>query len=214
MQLSLAAKTKRRMVMGKLHVTGTQGDEVVRMANSKGVSREQFQKALDNASFSRFLDSLKTDVMGVEPPEGGRIYGFRVIVDYGRDWQDAVKAASSDSPLDRVLAAGDRYLSVSNEVVEEEILLLNFPNIDDNWDRAQTWAEAQGLKRTNPREIFAISEQYPELNESVGQDIMYVLATAVPLNGGKCNVVWCDDERVPGFGVTFSNFYVWLAFRK
>ena len=56
-------------------VTSRQGQSVVDMANDKDVSREEFQRALDNGNLARFLDSIK-----LVPLKDSRILTFNLLV--------------------------------------------------------------------------------------------------------------------------------------
>ena len=54
--------------MKKDKVTSRQGSELVRMANSKGISRSRFQKALGDGTFGGFLDCLVgDDIVSITP---------------------------------------------------------------------------------------------------------------------------------------------------
>lgn len=191
-----------------------------KIANEKQVGRARFQKALDDGSFGRFLESLKVELTDIEPPQGARVHVLKVKVQQGRDWQEAVNAAGPNTPDHyNVRKVGDQYPPVGTEVIEEELILLNFPNGDGNWDKALAWAEAKGLKRTNPREAFAVGEQHPKLHEQLGQNPMYVVGTTdCSFEGGRraCCVWWDDSGRKANLPWVeyFSGAYGWFAFRK
>lgn len=191
-----------------------------KIANEKQVGRARFQQALDDGSFGRFLDSLKVELTDIEAPKGARVHILEVEVKQDREWQAAVNAAGPNTPNDyNVRKVGDQYAPVGKGKVKEKLILLNFPNGDGNWDKAIAWAETKGLKRTHPREAFAIGEQHPRLPEQLGQNPMYAVATTDCSFEGRrdaCYVWWRASKRrasldwVEGFGLTSD----WFVFRK
>lgn len=201
-------------------VTSNQTDSVRDMANAKGVTRAQFQAAQDDGRVARFLDSLKVDSKAVVPPQGARIHTLRVRVKLDRLWQEAVNAAGPNTPGNyNVRKVGDQYAPTGTEEIEEDLILLNYPQGDGNWDKALAWAQIQGLKNTVPREVFAIGEQYPKLHNELGLNPMYVVATTeCTFEGNRlaCYVWWGDSDRGANLDWV-SNFVssdVWFAFRK
>lgn len=189
-----------------------------KIANEKQVGRARFQQAIDDGSFGRFLDSLKVELTDIEAPKGARVHILEVEVEQDREWQAAVNAAGPNTPNDyNVRKVGDLYAPVGKGKVKEKLILLNFPN--GNWDKAIAWAEAKGLKRTHPREAFAIGEQHPKLHEQLGQNPMYAVATTdCSFGGGRraCCVWWSDSERGADLRWVefFGRAYVWFVFRK
>ena len=197
-------------------VTTAQLEAVRKMAREKKVGRAAFQAALDNGSFARFLDQLKADEATEYVPmsdariaeltklaakQGARIHILRrVKVKQGRDWQEAISLAGPNTPMDynvRKPEVSAQYQPVSFKVVEKDIVLLNYPN-GDGWDKALAWGDEAKLKRTVPRETFAIGEQHPTLHNTLGQNPMYVAATTKCAFGGvpgACFVWWRDSER-------------------
>ena len=206
--------------MSRKPVTVSQAECLRKIANEKQVGRDRFQQAIDDGSFGHFLDSLKLESGGIAPPEGARVHVLRVKVDQSREWQDAVSAAGPDTPDSyNVRKVGGQYPSVGGEVIEEELILLNFPKGDGNWDKANVWAGAHGLKRTNPREVFAVGEQHPKLHEQLEQNPMYVVATtdcSFEGNRDACYVWWNDSMREAGLDwiEVFDFSYAGFAFRK
>lgn len=203
----------------KMLVTSNQTDSVRSMANAKGVTRDQFQKASDDGRIARFLDSLKTGTAGIMPPQEGRIHAVRVKVKLDRPWQEALSAAGPNTPDNyNVRKVGDQYPPTGNKEVEEELVMVNYPK-GDGYDKALAWAQTQGLENTVPREVFAIGEQHPTLHVELGLDPMYVVATTECSFGGDrraCYVWWDGSARkadlrwVGGFVSAFD----WFVFRK
>lgn len=203
----------------KMLVSSNQTDAVRDMANAKGVTRAQFQAAQDDGRIARFLDTLKVDPTALTPPPGVRLHTVRIRFKPDREWQESINAAGPNTPSDyNVRKVGDQYPPTGTEEIEEDLILLNFPN-GDGFDAALAWAKSKQLENTVPREVFAIGEQHPKLHEELGQNPMYVAATKECTFGGDrgaCCVWWDGSERgvdldwVSGF----DNSSDWFAFRK
>lgn len=221
-------------IMSHKPVTTAQTECLRKMANDKKLSRAAFQAALDNGAFGRFLDQLKADETTEYVPmsdariaeltelaakQGARIHILRrVKVKQDRDWQEAVNLAGPNTPSDyNVRKVGDQYLPTSTKMVEKDIVLLNYSKGDGNWDKALTWGDDAKLKKTVPREAFAIGEQHPALHTTLGQNPMYVVATTKCVFGGNpraCYVWWLVSKRVADlFWVScFGGSCVWFSF--
>jgi hypothetical protein len=208
----------------KMLVSSNQTDAVRDMANAKGVTRAQFQAAQDDGRIARFLDTLKIDVNNIDlatltPPSGARLHTIRIRFKPDREWQEAVNAAGPNTPDNyNVRKVGDQYPPTGTEEIEEDLILLNFPN-GDGFDKARAWAQSKQLEDTVPREMFAIGEQYPKLHEELGQNPMYVAATKESTFGGDrlaCYIWWRDSKREARLNwvLNFGHRHVWFAFRK
>ncbi len=204
-------------------VTVSQAECVRKISNEKMVGRAPFQRALDNGTFARLLDSLKGKtgkIIAITPPPGARIRTVHVCVRQGRPWQDAVDAASSNTPSDySVRKIGDLYPPTETGEVKEDIILLNYPKGDGDWNEALVWAKIQGLETTVPREVFAIGEQHPLLHKRLGLNPMCVVATAECSFGGNrqtCYFWWNGSDRKVSLRWidNFGNSNDWFAFRK
>jgi hypothetical protein len=187
------------------------------MAKEKGIGSNLFQKAHDSGSLSRYLDSLKADEQTVYTPlsderiaeltakavaVGARIHVLRrVHVNQNREWQEAINLGGPNTPSDynvRKAEVSGQYQPVSKTMVEKDIVLLNYQNGDGNWDKVLAWGTEAALKKTNPREVFAIGEQHPTLNNTLGQNPMYVVApTECTFEGRRraCFVWWFASGR-------------------
>jgi len=205
-------------------VTSNQTDAVRNMANAKGVTRAQFQAAQDDGRIARFLDTLKVDVNNVDlatltSPPGARLHIVRIRFKPDREWQEAINAAGPNTPDNyNVRKVGDQYPPTGTEEIEEDLILLNFPN-GDGFDKARAWAQSKQLEDTVPREVFVIGEQHPKLHEELGQNPMYVVATKECTFGGyrcACDVWWLVSFRKAYLGWVryFDYSGVWFAFRK
>jgi hypothetical protein len=203
----------------KTLVTSNQTDAVRDMANAKGVTRALFQAAQDDGRFARFLDTLKIDPTTLTPPPGARLHTVRIRFKPDREWQESINAAGPNTPSDySVRKVGDQYPATGTEEIEEDLILLNFPN-GDGFDKALAWAKSQHLENTVPREVFAIGEQHPKLHSELRQNPMYVAATKECSFGGDrraCCVWWGDSRRKAGLGWVryLGRSLAWFAFRK
>ena len=219
-------------------VTVAQTEGLRKVANDKKVGLALFQQALDNGSFARFLDSLKADEQMEYTPlsderiaeltklatdAGARIHVLRrVRVQQDRDWQDSINLAGQNTPMNynvRKPEVSAQYPPVSKKTVEKDIVLLNYPKGDGNWDKATTWGQSTSLKVTNPREVNAIGEQYPTLHNTLGQNPMYVVAPMeCTFDGNRiaCSVWWIDSNRKAHlFWVSnFDYAFGWFAFSE
>lgn len=191
-----------------------------KIANEKRVGRARFQQSLNDGSFGHFLDSLKEESTNIKPPKGARVHTLEVEVEQDREWQAAVNAAGPNTSDDyNVRKVGNQYVPVGKGKAKEKLILLNFPNSDGDWSEAIAWAEAKGLKRTHPREVFAIGEKHPKLHEQLGQNPMYAVATTdCPFGDFRfaCCVWWLVSKRGADFGwvENFGDAIDWLVFRK
>jgi len=163
---------------------------------------------------------ISTTVAELVPPDGGRIHIVRVPVRLNREWQEAINAAGPDTPGNyNVRKVGDQYPPKGNEVVEVEIVLMNFGPNGGNWDKAIAWANQYRLKRTNPRHAFGIGEHKPELHREFKMGYMYAVATeecAFEGDRNACDVWWsrsmreCSLDRVEDCGDSAA----WFTFLR
>jgi hypothetical protein len=218
--MDITQKKGIRIMSDDKLVTLSQVESVRQMANDKKVTRAQFQQALDDGTVARFLDGIKASVTDIIAPPGARLYTARVKVTLDRSWQEAVNAAGPNTPDNyNVRKVGDLYLPTGKGEVEEDLILLNYPEGDGSWDKALTWAGILRLKPTVPREVFAVGEQHPELHRTLGVNPMYVVATTKCTFDGSsraCGVWWRDAGREAylSFVELFVGASAWFAFRK
>ncbi|OHA27004.1 MAG: hypothetical protein A3C06_04545 [Candidatus Taylorbacteria bacterium RIFCSPHIGHO2_02_FULL_46_13] len=201
-------------------VTSNQTDAVRDMANAKGVTRAQFQSAQDDGRIARFLDSLRGDSCVIPAPSGACIHTVRIRFKPDSGWQEAVNAAGPNTPSEyNIRKVGDQYPPTGTEEIEEDLILLNYPKGDGNWNTVHAWAVTQNLTKTVPREVFALGEQHPKLHEVLGQNPMYAVATTeCSFGGGRgaCYVWWVGSGRGAGL-VWVDNFgdaSGWFVFRQ
>ncbi len=182
----------------KKPVTLNQALAVMNMGNEKGVGRDLWQEAMDNGSFARFLDCVRSGLVDIVPPPGARIRVIRARVNQGRDWKEAVDAVGPDTmSIDEIYKPADLYPPTSQEETEKDYILLSLPDRRDGYHKALTWAQIVGLKPTVPREVFAIGEQYPNLDQTFGENPLTVVATTDKAPEGFCQacLVWWDCLR-------------------
>lgn len=199
-----------------------QGRLFVKQAREKGVPRSLLQRAFDDSTVAHFLVAIKNGypiAIGTPliPPRGGRIYTLHVSYDKGRPWQEAINAAAPGTPADSgVRRAANEHPPQAGKK-EDEVILLHFPR-RGSWDKAIAWASQVGLGRSDPRAVFAISEQHPNLSQELGLDPMYLIATKEWYFGGKywiCLVSWNGSEHQADLDDTEDLYYgedLWFVF--
>jgi|SRR3989344_3555831 len=107
----------------------------------------------------------------IEAPEGGRIHRVRVLVDPGRKWKVAIKAAGPDTIqewLDHDIGqASEQYPAhPESKPVEREFALVNFGKTILG-EAALNWGMGNCRRNALPRELFAISEHHPNLDQEL-----------------------------------------------
>lgn len=200
-------------------------DQIRKMAKDKGITRKDFQTyGLVSGLVAEMLDGIKAKrpmVLGelVAPP-GARLHIVQVPVTLDQDWQEAINVAGPDTPANyNVRKVGDQYPTEGTGTREDELILLNFPQGDGNWDKAQAWAKQYQLERTHPRQVFAIGARCPKLHQELGMNPMYVVATKECTFEGHrqaCYVWWRASDRKAGLHWvgSFSARRDWFAFRR
>ncbi|OGN34297.1 MAG: hypothetical protein A3I39_00985 [Candidatus Yanofskybacteria bacterium RIFCSPLOWO2_02_FULL_47_9b] len=215
--------------MAHRDVTVAQAMNARQMANKKGVGASRWQKALDEkiGGFSTFLDAVRSGRRIVVEsdlvvPEGGRIVelpGLRV--NQGQEWQAAINAAGPNTPENyNARKVGDLYLPTSTGIKKKDFVLLNFGPKGGSWERALAWGcQYPQLKRSVPRDVFAVGKAKPELHRELGMDPMYLVATTeCAFDGGQraCGVWWGGAVREAGlYWVSdFGGACVWFLFSR
>ena len=133
-------------------------------------------------------------------PEGGRIHTLELLVDEGREWNEAINAAGPNTPENyNARKVGDLYLPTSTGIKKKDFVLLNFGPKGGSWERALAWGcQYPQLKRSVPRDVFAVGKAKPELHRELGMDPMYLVATTeCAFDGGQraCGVWWGGAVR-------------------
>ncbi len=218
--------------------TDSQGRCFIKIVREKKISRAVLQKALNNGSIARYLDSLIADEKSSYNPlsdkhirrlttlakqEGARILVLRrVPVTQDLDWQDAINLVGSDTPHDspiRMVKVSALFPPASHCEDLIDIVLLNYPNGDGDWDKALAWADKASMNITNPREVFAIGTHRPSLHVFLGQDQIHVVASteATCFDQRFIPSIWSDDLR-SGASVIYpcdcKSPSIWHAFRQ
>lgn len=209
----------------KMDVTIPQAMSLRAMGNDKGVSRVRFQTAMDNGQASLFLDAVKagrkiTLLPEFVVPEGGRIHEVTVSVILDEEWQLAITSACPNTPDNcNVRKVGNQYRPSGKGTKNAKMVFVNFgPNGGGSWDLAIAWAaQYPQLKRSVPRQVFAISKHKPGLHRELGFNPMYVVATTeCVFEGGRraCDVWWDDTGRKASLGWVsdFTGALDWFAF--
>jgi hypothetical protein len=154
---------------------------------------------------------------------GARIHVIRQVpVDQGCDWNTAISLVGPHTPFNhciREVRVGCQYQCVSSRKEETDIVLLNYCQVKGSFNRSIDWCKDAGLNAANPREVFAIGHQRPNLDRIIGQDLIY-LAAPVKCSFNRydcaCFVWWIHQELGVSLDrvVEFSDPYVWFAFRE
>ncbi len=226
---------KLQKIMSLKPVTTAQAEGLRKIANEKHVGRTLFQKALDKGSFAYFLDSLKVDeeseyvplsdarieeLTALATKAGARILVLhRIRVKQNREWQEAVNLAGPNPQSNynvRNTEVGVRYRPISNKDIITDIVLLNYPKGDGSCDKGIAWGKEAKLNAANPREVFAIGEQKPDLHINLKKNPMYVVSPDSSYKNYACCVLWDGSCRGAGlFWVShFDDEYDWFAFRE
>ena len=187
------------------HVTNRQGVQFAKIAREK-ISREEFGKFLnDPAKLQKFFEEMKNgdnwfEKLQIEASKiGARVHLVRIKVDYTKSHNEAALAGGpqTDSGYD-VLKVADKYQPSENKVTDEAIVLFNWIKGGGSYQKAVEWGLSNGLSKSNPHEVFAIGEQFSNLNYTLGPNPMYVVeTTGYSFNGsaGACYVYWDDSKR-------------------
>ena len=164
---------------------------------AEGLTRENLDQAL------AALGKKDGDIIA---PPGGRIHVLRVPVILDQPWQEAVRAAGPSTPDNcDVWGVGDLYPPIGIGIKDVKIVLVNFGPNGGNLAKAIAWAKQYNLKRTNPRQVFAIGEHEPQLYKKLEMDSMYMVATKECSFGGRqqvCSVWWLGAGRRAGLDWT------------
>ena len=134
-----------------------------------------------------------------EPDWGGRIHYITVTVHQDQLWPDAVMqvVGPDTSNVSDVCKVGHLYLPTGVGKKMAKMVLVSLAGGGD-FAKAVAWAEKFDLKRTNPRQVFAIGEKMPELHKEIGMDPMYVIASEECFFEGCqqiCDVWWYGSKR-------------------
>lgn len=210
------------------HVTNRNGVQLAQKARANGVSREDWVKFInDPKKLQKFFDELKNgdnwfERLQVEASKiGARVHLIpKLKVDGSRFWKDAVMAGGPQTGSGyNVLNVADKYQSSENKITDEVIILFNWINGGGSYQQAIEWGLVNNLEKTVPREVFAVGENFPNLNYELGPNPMYVVETTGCSFGSDtiaCCVWWRgalreSDLRWQGI---FGDGSGWFAFRK
>lgn len=211
------------------HVTNRQGVQLADKARENGVSREEFKNFLnDPQRLQKFFNSLKLENLDwfeklqIEAEKiDARLYLIpKLRVDYSKTHKEAAMTGGPQTGSDwNVLKVGDKYILPTNTTVDEVIILLNYPKGGGDYIKTGNWGIKNGLEKSVPHEVFAIGEQFPKLNYTLGPNPMYVVETTGCSFDGRaiaCCVYWFDAKRLSflGWQSDFGRGGAWFAFRK
>ncbi len=217
------------------NVTDNQGLGFARMARAKGLSRQQFTEAEEDGTWGRCLDAVRDRLpivtgLSIKPPLGCRIHSVRVRkLRLDRGWEEAIKAACPNTPIYEkehdVFRVGTQYPPAGTGEVNEEHILLNYIQGGGNIHEARAWAKKCNLKPNDPRRVFGMVEQNPNLHDDLRHDVrktaLYVIAPVICRFGREqqaCCAGFNDDgQRAAGIDRTegfFGAYNCWFSFRR
>jgi len=222
--------------MSKKLVTTAQVEQIRKMAREKGVERSLFQdNLLDNGRMSRVLDEIKNMLPSIPtglpitisgnqifPPKNGRLCTVKVSVRLDRPWKELfISEAFHDPGNYNARNVGDLFLPTGTGVVEEELILLNYPKGDGSWKDSISWAEQCHLKRSGPRRVFAIYEGDKNFDKKLRrrEETVRIAATEECLfqSSPYLYFIWWTSREVypPNIDCpwSFERYDDWLAFR-
>ncbi len=206
-------------------MTTAQLEQVRKMANEKSVTRQSFQKYLDDGTLADVLSAIKQElpikiIDWLVAPEGARIFTIEATVDLGEDWDVAVKNGGPNTPADyNIWKVGHLYPVSGAGAVKRRYHLLSWPNGGGSLDKALAWGKKYNLLTTEPREVFGIGKSNPKFNYEVGPNPCYVVATeecAFEGDQQACNVWWFGSKRRADLDWVSDdgNADDWFAFRE
>lgn len=211
------------------HVTNRQGVQFAEKARKSGVSREKFAEFLkDNMRVEKFFCELRNgdswpqkiqELKLTAEKIGARIFVTELSVNYTKSHNDAAMVGGPQTGSGyNVLKVGDLY-QPENKVINETIVLLNWPEGGGSYQKAVEWGLSNGLRKTTPHVPFTIGEKYPKFNYEIGSNPSYVVETTGCSFSGDadaCYVYWDDAGRESSLG--WQSYFVdgggWFAFLK
>ncbi len=148
-----------------------------------GITKKMWQEGFrDSGVVTSFIKERRDEILA----ECDSILTFELTatVNQNRDYTEALEAAGPDTPSSyNVRKVGNLYLPAPQDTEEVDLILRNFPKGSGSWDKALSWAKANGYKLTNPREVFAVIEQH-DLRKLLDRNWLYLAATTECTFGG------------------------------
>ena len=211
------------------HVTNRQGVQLANLARKSEVPREKFAEFLkDNMRIEKFFCELrngdgwpeKIQNLKLEAEKiGARIFVTELSVDYTKSHNESAMLGGPQTGSDyNVLKVGNLY-QPENKIINETIILLNWPNGDGSYQKAVEWGLSNGLRKTTPHVPFTVGEKYPKFNYEIGSNPSYVVETtgcSFDGNANACCMSWSDAERKSSLNwqSDFGSSSGWFAFRN
>ncbi len=168
------------------------------------------------------LPAEKKSISAVVPPQGGKIFSDTITIDMSKTWKEAVDAAVSKVPMFSVVRGGSvswyyQPASFSSSKELKHVVLVNFGRVISGSDAPLSWGKQSGLSPANPRIIFSLSENNPDLNNILGFEEMTIFST-VPCEFFACDyfpgIFWKNGLRKANMETCFDSFEenAWFAF--
>ncbi len=153
-------------------------------------------------------------------------YGARIAVINSVCTQQDLEWAKSVNLVHPILTTSNilksqvetQYQPVKNGVDRKDIVLLNYPNRQGNLRTALAWSREVKMKAADPRKIFAMGEQHPELCEVLDQKPVFLVSPVMCTILNRffvCQVVY--EKNLPPIASldwdgNFNTAHDWFAF--
>ncbi len=99
----------------------------------------------------------------ITPPEGGKVFRVRVMVDRAKKWKEYILASCPRTPKNwDILKAEDQFESPKRGSTEEEVILLWFGSgVSGTMPRVEAWAISHELRKAHGRIPAAVIGTIP-----------------------------------------------------
>lgn len=182
-----------------------------------GLDREMITSLIDDKSLSNLMKKRRDEILADR--DNCLTLELKATVKQNRPYIESLEAGAPNTPSEyNSCKVGDLYQPISDKEEEVEFVLRNFPKGGGSWDKALAWAKFNGYKITNPREVFAVTEQH-NLLKILDRSWFYLVTTTECSFGGDRRAVFVGVgesrrhayiRRLESFGAGFD----WFLFRK
>jgi len=172
------------------------------------------QEMMDDGTLKKFFENRVSETKNI------RTFELTAMVNQNRDYIESLEFGGPDTPSHfNVREVGGLYLPIADGEERVDFVLRNFPKGNGSWDKALVWAKGKGLKKTNPREVFAVAEQN-DLRKVLGVSswMFLVTTTKCSFKGVRQAVcVFVSESRRHANLISLGSFGGggdWFLFRK
>ncbi len=222
-------------------VTKKQVDRFVGLVGKAGVSKDVFQRALDEGTVARFLRGVGAgqqitvgDPIFPPPPEHGRVHYLDVTYNPKLSWSRAVREAGPDTEnfqsdhRSSIWLVGNKHQSSESGQVSTKLALVNFGHDISSGHNLYParWAWRYRLSPASTRAVLSIPKCHPTLLRVLGKasgDTEGKMISLVSYDGGEgdygyqdpLEIVWSENSRHVDFcwpGDHGFEKYVWFVY--